>query len=119
LIQPKPAPVSPVAVLVMIRDWKSVLMRSLAAPSGLESASLSVTVYESPSEARAAFKKAIETNGYRALSSPGQGAYTSPMYDLTVLSGRYELAADVNVMQDDQTPVARKLAQQAVARLPR
>jgi hypothetical protein len=90
-----------------------------AAPSGLESASLSVTVYESPSEARAAFKKAIETNGYRALSSPGQGAYTSPMYDLTVLSGRYEVAADVNVMQDDQTPVARKLAQQAVARLPR
>ena len=90
-----------------------------AAPSGLETANLSVTVYDAAADARAAFKKAVETNGYKTLSGLGQGAYRSPMYDLTVLTGRYELAVDVNVMQDDQTPVARRLAQQAVARLPR
>jgi len=90
-----------------------------AAPSGLETASLSVTVYDGAADARAAFKKAVETNGYRTLSGLGQGAYRSPMYDLTVLTGRYELAVDVNLMQDDQMPVARRLAQQAVARLPR
>jgi hypothetical protein len=41
------------------------------------------------------------------------------MNDITVLTGRYELAVDVNLMDDDQAPVARKLAGLAVARLPR
>jgi uncharacterized protein DUF3558 len=90
-----------------------------AAPSGLESANLSVTVYDAAPQARAAFQMAVKTNGYRPIRGLGQGAYTSPMYDLTVLIGPYELAVDVNIMQDDQVPVARRLAQQALARLPR
>jgi uncharacterized protein DUF3558 len=90
-----------------------------AAASGLESATVSVTVYGDAKEARAAFDEAVEANGYRPLRGLGQGAYSSPMYDLTVLSGRYELAVDVNVMSEDQAPVARSLAQQAVPRLPR
>jgi hypothetical protein len=90
-----------------------------AAPSGLESATLSVTVHGDAKEARAAFDKAVKANGYRVLRGLGQGAYSSPMYDLTVLSGAHELAVDVNLMAEDAAPVARKLAQQAVARLPR
>ena len=80
---------------------------------------MGVTVYDAAPQARAAFAAAVKANGYRSVPGVGQDAYTSPMYDLTVLAGRYELAVDVNIMDDDQTPVARKLAQQAVARLPR
>ena len=90
-----------------------------AAPSGLESANLSVTVYDGAPQARAAFEAAVKINRYRSVPGLGEGAYTSPMYDLTVLTGRYELAVDVNVMQDEQTSVARRLAEPAVARLPR
>jgi hypothetical protein len=89
------------------------------AASGLESASVAVMDHESPGRARASFKTAMKTNGYRSIPGPGEEAYASPMSDITVLTGRYELAVDVNLMDDDQAPVARKLAGQAVARLPR
>lgn len=89
------------------------------ARSGVESASVSVTVHEAAPQARAAFEAAVKANRYRSVPGVGQGAYTSPMYDLTVLTGRYELGVDVNIMEDDQTPVARRLAERAVARLPR
>jgi hypothetical protein len=89
------------------------------AASGLESASVAVVAHEGPGRARASFKTAMKTNGYRSIPGPGEGAYASPMNDITVLTGRYELAVDVNLMDDDQAPVARKLAGLAVARLPR
>ena len=41
------------------------------------------------------------------------------MYEVTVLASKYELAVDVSLLADDPAPAARKLARQAVARLPR
>jgi uncharacterized protein DUF3558 len=90
-----------------------------AAPSGLEAANVSVTVYKDAKAARSAFDQTVKANGYRPLHGLGQGAYSSAMYDLMVLTDRYELAVDVSLLADDQVPVARKLAQHAVARLPR
>ena len=90
-----------------------------AAPSGLDSANVSVIVYDSASAARAAFDKAVKDHGYRSVPGLGEGAYSSPMYEVTVLANKYELAVDVSLLADEPAPVARKLARQAVARLPR
>jgi hypothetical protein len=88
-------------------------------PSGPEGATISVVVYDSPGEARDAFDLAIKDNGYKSVSGLGEGAYSSPMYEVTVLAGTYELAVDVSLLADEPAPAARKLARQAVARLPR
>ena len=90
-----------------------------AAPSGLDSANVSVIVYDSASKARAAFDKAVKDHGYRSVPGLGEGAYSSPMYEVTILANKYELAVDVSLLADEPAPVARKLARQAVARLPR
>jgi hypothetical protein len=90
-----------------------------AARSGPDAAMVTVIVHESPAQARKAFQKAVEVNGYKTVSGLGDGAYSSPMYDLTVLSGKYELAVDVSLLADEAGPVARKLAAQAGKRLPR
>lgn len=90
-----------------------------AARSAPDSARVAVTVYDGAAQARAAFEMAVKINGYRTVRGVGEDAYASPMYDLTVLSGRYELAVDVSLLADEPAPAARRLAQQAVARLPR
>lgn len=89
------------------------------ARSGPDAAMVAVIVYDSPAQARKAFQKAVEVNGYRSVSGLGEAAYSSPMYDVTVLTGKYELTVDVSLLADEPGPVARKLAAQAGKRLPR
>jgi hypothetical protein len=87
--------------------------------SGPEGATISVIVHDAPAEARAAFDTAVKDHGYKKVSGLGEGAYSSPMYEVTVLARKYELAVDVSLLADEPAPAARKLAGQAVARLPR
>jgi hypothetical protein len=89
-----------------------------AAPSGFDGAAMTVGVYGSPPEALATFEMALKINSYQQVSGVGDRAYLSPINDITVLKGRYELSVDVTLSKGDERAAARRLAELAVARLP-
>jgi hypothetical protein len=87
--------------------------------SGLDVVSVGVTIYESEEDAEDSFQFALDVNRYPEVGGIGDRAYQSPINDITVLTGRYELSVDVTVKGGDADfPEARELAAKAVARLP-
>jgi len=89
-----------------------------AVPASFDGASITVVIYDSPAQALAAFETALKINNYDQVAGVGDRAYTGLIFDITVLKGRHELAVDVTVSAGDEKAAARRLAEQAVARLP-
>lgn len=88
-----------------------------AAP-GFDGVSVAVLVFGSPTEALGAFEMALKINNYDQIAGVGERAYTSPIYEITVLKSRYELSVDVTLSQADRLAIAKQLAEKALARLP-
>lgn len=79
-----------------------------------------LTTFENADQAEDAFQMAIDINDYPEVSGLGDRAYDSrPIFDVTVLKGRYEVDVTVN-LEGDETDfeTAKELAATAVERLP-
>lgn len=88
-----------------------------AAP-GFDGVGVSVLVFSSPTEALAGFEMALKINNYDQIAGVGDRAYTSPIYEITVLKSRFELSVDVTLSGADRLAIAKRLAEKAVGRLP-
>jgi hypothetical protein len=78
--------------------------------------SVSVVEYSSPVEAEAGFQMAIDINDYEEVSDIGDRAYRGIVYDITVLTGKYELSVDINDSSEDEEAYqkAKGLAESAL-----
>ena len=88
---------------------------------GFDGVSVIVVEYADAAQAEAAFQMAIDINDYQEVTGIGDRAYRSyPIFDLNVLTGRYELSVDVTdgTDEEDQYQKASELAGQALSRMP-
>jgi len=87
--------------------------------AGFEGLSVVVVVFQDADQAADAFQSAIDINDYDEVSGIGERAYTSVIYDLSVLTGKYEVSIDVNPAGDgDEAELAKSVAVTVLARLP-
>jgi hypothetical protein len=101
-------------------DVAPVFSCSYSAASGFDTASLTVAAYGDTRQATDAYLLALKINDYKEVSGLGDRAYTSPLSEITVLKGRYELSVDLSMSidKDAQMKKAIELANRALARLP-
>jgi hypothetical protein len=101
-------------------DVAPVYSCSFATAEKIESVSVNATVYDSAQQAQDAYAMAIRINSYEEFTGLGERAYVSPIFDVTVLKGRYELSVDVTSSGEKDADIqkAKELAGFALARLP-
>ena len=88
---------------------------------GFDGVSVIVVEYADAAQAEAAFQMAIDINDYEEVTGVGDRAYRSyPIFDLNVLTGRYELSVDVtdSSEEEQQYQKASELAEKALSRMP-
>jgi hypothetical protein len=86
----------------------------------LNNISVGATSYSDTRQAYDSYAMAVKINGYEEFEGLGDRAYKSPVSDVTVLKGRYELKVDVtlSIPKEEQVKKAREIAATALARLP-
>lgn len=103
-------------------DVAPVFSCRFAAAEGFDTVSLTVTIYDDARQANDAYVMALKINNYKEVAGLGDRAYESPISDITVLAGRYELSVDVSmsaIEKDAEVKKAKDLATRALARLSR
>ena len=87
--------------------------------ANFKTVSVSVTAYDTPQAAAAAHQMAIDINKYEELSGFGDRAYRSPIYEITVLKGRYEVSVDISHKgADADFEKAKEVTPEVLSRLP-
>lgn len=89
--------------------------------TGLDQVSIDLIVYEDAQQANDAFQMEIDLNNYEEVSGIGDRALRpSPIMDITVIKGKYEVSVDVLNDSDDEAQYekAKVLAILALGRLP-
>ena len=101
-------------------DVPPVFSCSYVTASRLNNVQMTVTLYADAREAHDAYVMTLEINNYPEITGLGDRAYRSPISDVSVLKGRYQLSVDVSLSidKDAQVDKAKALAAQALARLP-
>jgi hypothetical protein len=101
-------------------DFSPVYSCTYATSDGLENVAVTAAVYEDAAQAGEAYQLALTINGYDELAGIGDRAYRGVVFDITVLTGAYELSVDVtqSVDKDVQVQKASDLARTALTRMP-
>jgi hypothetical protein len=89
--------------------------------SSLDQVSIDLIVYDDAQQANDAFQMEIDINSYEEVSGIGDRALRpSPIMDITVIKGKYEMSVDVLNDSDDEVQYekAKELAIIALGRLP-
>jgi Protein of unknown function (DUF3558) len=88
----------------------------------LDNLSINVIVYDTNKDAADAYQMELDINKYTEVSGIGDRALrASPIFDITVLKGRYELSIGIFSSTGDEESnyqKAKTLAEKALARLP-
>ncbi len=101
-------------------DFSPVYSCTYATSDGLENVVVTAAVYDDAARAGEAYQLALTINGYDELAGIGDRAYRGVVFDITVLTGAYELSVDVtqSVDKDMQVQKASDLARTALTRMP-
>ena len=93
---------------------------SYVTPDGLDNVALSVTVHPDARAAHDTFVLALAVNKYEEFEGLGDRAYRSPVSDVKVLDGRYEVGLDVaqSIEKEAQVQKAKALVTLVLQRLP-
>ena len=84
---------------------------------GFPAAQVVVLVYGDADEARSEFVSTLEDNDYEEIEGLGERAFTSVVYDVSVLSGRVDLSIDLVPQTDAQLQAGMVEQSVALARI--